>query len=134
MDDEDRQILHEILSRGEGFGHRQHVELAWRYLGTHDSVDDAAAAMAGAIRQVAAAHGQEAKFHETITRAWAHCVAVHAERWPAETFERFITRNPRLLNSRLLSHFYSPERLASSQARHSWVDPDRHPLPALAAS
>jgi hypothetical protein len=29
MNDEDRQALHEILGRGEGFGHRQHVELAW---------------------------------------------------------------------------------------------------------
>lgn len=50
------------------------MELAWRYLGAHDSAADAATAMAGAIRQVAAAHGQ-AKFHETITRAWARCVA-----------------------------------------------------------
>jgi hypothetical protein len=32
MNDEDRQALHEILGRGEGFGHRQHVELAWRLL------------------------------------------------------------------------------------------------------
>jgi hypothetical protein len=134
MRQEDLRILHAILGRGEGFGHRQHVELAWRYLGAHDSADDAAAAMAGAIRQVAAAHGQEAKFHETITRAWARCVAVHAERWPADTFERFIARNPQLLDSRLLDHFYSPERLATPQARHSWVDPDRRPLPTLAAS
>jgi hypothetical protein len=73
MDDEDRRVLHEILGRGEGFGHRQHVELAWRLLATHGT-DQAADAVAAAIRQVAAAHGQPGKFHETITKSWAMSV------------------------------------------------------------
>jgi hypothetical protein len=95
---------------------------------------DAADAMAAAIRQVAAAHGEPAKYHETITRAWAHCVAVHQQRWPGGTFAQFADRNPRLLDSSLLDHFYSPARLRSAAARTSWVEPDRRPLPALAQS
>jgi hypothetical protein len=134
MRDQDKVILHEILSRGDGFGHRQHVELAWRYLAQHDTPAAAADAMTEAIRAVAAAHGQDAKYHETITRAWATCVAAHAQRWPAETFAQFLERNPRLLDSRLLGHFYSPERLRVPEARHAWLEPDRHPLPVLAAS
>lgn len=132
MNDEDRQALHEILGRGEGFGHRQHVELAWRLLAAHDAAQ-AADAVAAAIRQVAAAHGQPARFHETITRTWVRCVAVHRERWPAATFGEFIERNPRLLDPGLLGHFYSPGLLASAEARGQWVAPDRHALPALAS-
>ena len=129
MDDDDRQVLHEILGRGEGFGHRQHLELAWRYLATHRA-DQAHDAIAGAIRQVAAAHGEPGRFHETITRSWARCVAVHRERWPASTFPDFLDRNPQLSDPRLLDHFYSPELLGSQEARAQWVAPDRHPLPA----
>ena len=131
MDGKDAQILHDILGRGAGLGHRQHVELAWRYLDRHDA-DQAAGSVAAAIRQVAEAHGQPAKFHQTITRSWVQCVAVHRERWPADGFEEFLDRNPRLLDSGLLGHFYSAQLLASRQARSQWVAPDLHPLPALA--
>jgi hypothetical protein len=128
VDDDDRQVLHEILGRGEGFGHRQHLEVAWRYLARHRA-GQATDAIAGAIRQVATAHGQPERFHETITRSWARCVAVHRERWPASTFPEFLDRNPQLLDPGLLGHFYSPELLGSPEARARWVAPDRRPLP-----
>ena len=131
MDGEDRQELHDILGRGAGFGHRQHVELAWRYLARHDA-DQAADCVAAAIRQVADAHGQPAKFHQTITRSWVQCVAVHRERWPAASFEEFLDRNPQLLDAGLLGHFYSSDLLFSGQARSEWVAPDLHALPVLA--
>jgi NAD-dependent oxidoreductase involved in siderophore biosynthesis len=133
MDGEDRQVLHDILGRGEGFGHRQHVELAWRYLGRHDP-DQAADSVAAAIRQVAEAHGQPAKFHQTITRSWVQCVAVHQERWPAASFPEFLDRNEALLDGGLLGHFYSPALLASHEARSRWVAPDLRALPALAGA
>jgi hypothetical protein len=162
MNEEDRLVLHEILGRGEGFGHRQHVELAWRLLtlrsdilredtvredtvredtargdtghvNTGDAAGDVADAVADAVRMVAAAHGRPGRFHETITRSWVRCVAVHQERWPAATFGEFLDRNPRLLDPGLLGHFYSPGLLASAAARDQWVAPDRHALPALAA-
>ncbi len=131
MDGDDRQVLHDILGRGAGFGHRQHVELAWRYLAAHDA-DAAADSVAAAIRQVAEAHGEPAKFHQTITRSWVQCVAVHRQRWPADSFEEFLDRNPQLLDAGLLGHFYSPGLLASAAARSAWVAPDLRALPALA--
>jgi hypothetical protein len=131
METEDQRVLHEILGRGEGFGHRQHLELAWRYLDTRGP-DEAAVAVSAAIRQVAAAHGQPAKFHQTVTRAWVRCVAVHRERWPAATAGEFFDRNPQLLDPGLLGHFYSPSLLASDTARSQWVAPDLRDLPALA--
>jgi hypothetical protein len=130
MREQDQAILHEIAGRGDGFGHRQHVELAWRYLGIHD-VERAADTMGEAVRQLAAAHGQPGKYHETITRAWARCVAVHKQRWPGDTFAAFLDLNPELLDSALLSRFYSPERLRTPLARESYVEPDLRPLPSL---
>lgn len=130
MDNEDLRVLHEVLGQGAGFGHRQHVELAWRYLAMHGA-DRAADSVAAAIRQVAAAHGQPDRFHETITRSWARCVAVHAERWPGATFGEFIDRNPQLLDPGLLGHFYSSGLLASPEARGEWVAPDKRALPTL---
>ncbi len=124
-------ILSEILARGEGFAHRHHLELTWRALQDHDP--DAALAIVGdGIREVAAAHGAPDKYHATITRAWVHCVAVHRQRWPAESFGAFIERNPALLDPKLLEHFYSPTRLFADAARSAVVEPDLRALPALA--
>ena len=125
-------VLHEILARGEGFGHRQHLELTWRCL-EDDEPDAACAMVADGIRHVAAAHGASDKFHATITSAWVHCVAVHRERWPGASFEEFIERNPALLDPKLLEHFYSPDLLFSDAARAAVTSPDRRSLPALAA-
>ena len=125
-------VLREILARGEGFGHRQHVELAWRYLEDHDP-EAARELVADAIRQVAAAHGAPDKFHATITSAWVRCVAVHRQRWPAESFDRFIAINADLLDAHLLEQHFSRGLLLSDEARVGVVAPDIRPLPALAA-
>jgi hypothetical protein len=125
-------ILQEILARGEGFGHRQHLELTWRCLAEHGP-EAAGVRVADAIRQVAAAHGAPAKFHATLTTAWVHCIAVHRQRWPAPEFDEFIDRNPELLDPKLLAHFYAPATLASEHARTRVIAPDLRPLPALAA-
>jgi hypothetical protein len=132
METGDRQVLHEILSRGEGFGHRRHIELTWRFLALHGP-EQAADRVADAIRQVAAAHGQPAKYHETITQSWVRCVAVHRQRWPAATAGEFFDRNPALLDPGLLEHFYSKAVLASAAARSQWVTPDLRELPVLAS-
>jgi len=124
-------VLHEILARGEGFGHRQHVELTWRYLEDHDP-ETARTLVAEAIRQVAAAHGAADKFHATITGAWVRCVAVHRQRWPANSFDAFIELNPELLDARLLERHFTPEVLFSEGARADVVEPDIRPLPTLA--
>lgn len=123
-------IPHEILGRGEGFGHRQHVELTWRYLAEHDP-ETAHALVADAIRSVAAAHGAPDKFHATITGAWVRCVAVHRERWPADSFDEFIECNQALLDPKLLGRHFSREMLASDDARAQILPADRKPLPVL---
>ena len=92
---------------------------------------EAAVATVAAIRHVAREHGAEDKYHETITRAWLHCVAVHNQRWAADSFAQFLERNPDLLERTLLEHFYPRGRILSGSARASWVAPDLRGLPAL---
>lgn len=89
MRQRDLRVLHEILEAAGDFGHREHLQLAWTYLHTY-AIDQATAAMVAAIRQVARLHGAEDKYHETITRAWLHFVAVHIQRWDGASFEEFV--------------------------------------------
>jgi hypothetical protein len=67
-----------------------------------------------------------------MTRAWLHLVAVHSQRWGADSFETFLDRNPDLLDSKLIQHFYSRELILSGPARAAWTAPDIRGLPALA--
>jgi hypothetical protein len=127
----DAEILEEIIRTRGGFGHREHLELAWTYLRLQP-FEEAQRVMIAAIRHIARAHGAEDKYHETITRAWLHFVAVHMQRWGAESFEEFIEANADLLDRKLLEHFYSRELIFGEPARAVWVDPDLRRLPALA--
>lgn len=118
-----------LQSRG-GFGHREHLELAWRYLHAVD-VERAPLLMSNAIRHVAASHGMPDRYHHTITLSWLRLVAVHVNRWDEPTFDEFIARNPGLLDRQLLSHHFTAAVLGSSDARATWVNPDLRPLPAV---
>jgi hypothetical protein len=126
----DLEILDEIIRSRGGFGHREHLELAWMYLRLYP-MDEAAGVMAEALRHVAHRHGAEEKYHETLTRAWLHFVAVHIQRWGADSFEAFLEANPDLLNRKLIEHFYSHGLIFGGPARAAWVDPDLRQLPAL---
>lgn len=124
----DLEILDGIIHARGGFGHREHLELAWNYL-ENDGVDAAYRKVARAIRVVAARHGAPDKYHETITRVWIHLVALHRASSHASSFDEFIAENPGLLDSGLLSRHYTRESLGSSAARNGWVAPDVRPLP-----
>jgi hypothetical protein len=126
----DLELLEEIIRARGRFGHREHLELAWTYL-DHHAMDDAVSAVIAGIRHLARRHGDEDKYHETITRAWLHFVAVHRQRWEAQSFEAFIERNPDLLDRKLIEHFYSRELMLSTPARAAWLRPDLHQLPVL---
>lgn len=127
----DLRLLQDILATRGGFGHREHLELAWSYLRLYSS-DEAGEVMTSAIKHVAHLHGAEGKYHETMTRAWLHLVAVHVQRWGADNFESFLERNTDLLDSKLIQHFYSREVILTDRARAAWTAPDVRRLPALA--
>ncbi|HWD65168.1 MAG TPA: hypothetical protein VG405_08325 [Solirubrobacteraceae bacterium] len=126
------QPLKQILEQNKGFGHREHVQLAWTYLRTLPP-DEARAAMRRSIRHLAHAHDAPDRYHETLTLAWMDVVDLHLRDRPSDdSFADFIERNERLLDSRLLQRHYSPELLTSPQARREYVPPDLRRFPALA--
>ncbi len=120
--------LQAILARGQGFGHVEHLELAWRYL-ERLPLAAAEAAMASAIRHLAQAHGMPERYHATLTAGWVRAVAAFRAHDAGATFDDFIAAHPRLLERDLLRHHYSPERLAGPDARREFVEPDRLAFP-----
>ena len=120
--------LEDLLGRDRAFGHRQHVELAWRYLHLTDRMT-AETWMREAIKHVALKHGAPDKYHETRTIAWIRLIGTHVGRNDAPDFDEFIAENSDLLNVRLLDHFYSGKVLQDASARTHWVEPDVTPLP-----
>jgi hypothetical protein len=120
--------LNDVLKSHGVFGHRQHVQLAWRYLhGTEPA--SAERLMRSAIRHVAATHGTPEKYHETLTIAWVRLVAAHIRSCDAGSFDEFIALNPGLLDRRLPDRHFSTATLWADHARHEWVEPDLLPLP-----
>lgn len=127
-DDVFREALENLLKESNSFGHRQHVDLAWRFLQLTDP-RSAEAQMKIALRHVASKHRTPEKYHETMTIAWARLVAYHAGTTTSSNFEEFIEENPDLLTTQLLAHFYSTSTLLSDAARAQWIEPDVAPLP-----
>jgi hypothetical protein len=124
-------ILQRILATRGGFGHREHLELAWTCLDRYD-VDAAHDAVSTAVRHVAALHGMPDRYHETITRSWVHVVALHRALEPGDSFDAFLAAHPALLTKDLLSRHYSEPALHSGAARTTWAEPDLRAFPALA--
>jgi hypothetical protein len=122
-------LLREIVPAGGGFGHRQHVHLAFLTARRHGSAA-AVAKISSWIRHLAAYERAPQKYNATMTRAWTEIVGHHAAADPAVTsFAEFAARNPALLDKRLLRRHYTPKVLASAAARSGWVEPDLAAFP-----
>jgi len=122
------ELMGEVLATADRFGHREHVRLTWlavRRCGTAGAVD----LVSNGIQQTARYAGAPQKYNATVSRAWVELTAYHMNEAPDETFDELLERNPGLLNKRLLTHFYEPRTLASTEARTSWVEPDVRPFP-----
>ncbi len=98
------------------FHHRDHIRLARIYL---DRLGAAAAIerFRAAIIRFAAHNCVSDKYHETITIAWMRLVIAASEDDDA------------LFDKKHIERFYSPELLATEEARSSFVEPDRARLP-----
>ncbi|HET9315404.1 MAG TPA: hypothetical protein VFQ51_07420 [Vicinamibacteria bacterium] len=114
----------------EEFSHRQHVRLAWLYLGRNEFVD-ASRLVADGIKRFAARYGVTGLYHETITQAWLRLIADGRKRTlvGADTFAGFMEANPTLSTKGALDPYYAPETLKTDEARARFVAPDRAPLP-----
>jgi hypothetical protein len=127
------EIIHAALAElvtPAGYHHRDHIRLAWR-LNRELGLVAAPGAIAQAIQQVAAHHGERGKYHETLTQFWARIVGHHVEMRPELTdFEQFIATHPQLLDKELPARHWRRETLYSDAARAVWVEPDLLALPS----
>jgi hypothetical protein len=129
QDPELAAILPEITGPGGQFRHRQHINLAF-YAVRRYGMPDAVGAICGWIRQIAAYERAPQKYHHTVSRAWVELVAHHVAADPdCAEFDVFATRNPALLDKRLLVRHYRSSTLAAGEARQGWVEPDLLPFP-----
>jgi hypothetical protein len=101
------------------FHHRDHIRLARIYI---DRLGPARATerFRAAIIKFASHNGVSGKYHETITIAWMRLVIADAG-----------NGGERLLDKKYIETFYSPDLLATEEARANFVEPDRAPLPPL---
>ena len=112
------------------FHHRDHVRVSWIYL-RRLGLYAALAAVSDGLRRLSIAHGQEAKYHETVS--WLYVFAIHERMVAVQTWEDFERANPDLLANwgAFVSRYYTPEKLRSETARASFVLPDRLASPGL---
>jgi hypothetical protein len=115
----------------EKFDHPAHVRLAYCYLCEHP-VDIAAVKMKASLLAFLAHLGiGQAKYHETMTRAWIMAVKhFMSESTECASATDFMKANPRLLDSKIMLTHYSAELLFSTEARQSFVAPDIQSIPS----
>lgn len=114
------------------FDHRAHVRLAYIVLvEANADAESAADRMRTALRAFIARHGiDEAKYHETMTRAWILAVRhFMARTTSSDSAGAFIDANPVLLDSKIMLSHYSAAVLFSPEARAGFVEPDLQAIP-----
>lgn len=104
------------------FRHADHVRMGFEILQHHD-FPNAAAAFAGALKQIAA-RAAPGKYHETITLAFLSLIAERQALGAHADFEHFVAANPDLMETSVLQRWYAPARLMSDVARKTFVLPD----------
>jgi hypothetical protein len=111
------------------FRHHQHLAVVLWYI-ANLPYTDASERMKRGIQRLAARYGKTG-YHETITEFWLRVV-----RWfllEGERSESIATLANQLIekyaDKNLILDYYSPELLASPEAKNVWVPPDVKPLP-----
>lgn len=81
-----------------GFGHREHLRVAWHYLETL-SLEAALAKYVEGLRVLVTRLGAEQKFHRTLTWAWVLLLDEARRAHPGLDFDALVAREPSLLDT-----------------------------------
>jgi len=113
----------------EKFNHRAHMRVAWLLLGRYP-LEEAIERICEAIQRYATHLGAAEKYHRTLSEALVRLMAQGVGR-TSRSWEHFLDANTELLCDvrGMIAKYYSPECLASSEAKRTFVPPDRQPLP-----
>lgn len=127
----DRELMRRFEAAGLGpdeFHHAEHVRLVWLYLRRYGRLETLARVSEG-LRRLAAAHGKPERYHETLTWGWVLVIAERLRESPELGWDAFRRAHPDLVDrsSPALAAYYSPELLATPEARREFVLPDRAP-------
>ena len=106
-----------------GFGHREHVRVAYEMLARYP-FDRAVARYARGLRRMAARAGAPGKYHATVTVAFLALVGERRAAGDDGGWEAFARSNPDLFDPGCLRRWYDPERLASAVARATFLLPE----------
>ena len=110
------------------WSHRAHLAVAVVYL-TRDWFDTALDRARRQINKHNHARGRPGGYHETITVVHMRRIAAYLRtRTEPPTLVQAVEEVSALCSGGWLSAYYSPERLASAEARARWVEPDLAPL------
>lgn len=111
------------------FHHRDHLRLTWALVRL-TGVEAAMKRITSGIRYFATQHGQDEKYHETMTRFWVRIVGhMVAARPDITMFDDFLATFPMLLDKDLPYRHWRRETMLSPDARAHWVEPDILALP-----
>ena len=126
----DTQLLSAFESQSilnEDWSHEYHIRVAAIYLSQH-SFDNALDKVKSGIKKLNAENevpeSQFRGFHETLTVGWLKLVEARLENSKVTSSLELIDQNTELLNPRLLSEFYSSDRLMSLEAKDRFIQPD----------
>jgi hypothetical protein len=112
---------------GESFHHRDHVRLAWLYLG-RSSLIEALVRFSEGLKRFAIAKGRADLYHETITLAYLFLIQERMKRGGNEqSWQEFADANADLFDwkNSILTSYYTDETLRSDFARRVFVFPDK---------
>lgn len=114
------------------FHHRDHVRMAWLYVGEHGAAE-AASRFAGDLQTFARAKGVPGLYHATITGAYIALIAERRLETPPGTWDHFAAAHPDLLMWKpgVLDRYYSAERLWCDTARVQFLMPDLATAPPV---
>ena len=108
----------------EAFPHESHLRVIYLLI-QRDGLDAAVSGMSDRIKDWARASGRPEAFHVTRTVAWARLVA---EAGDSGGSLELLAGHPEFIRRDLLDDYYSAGRLATDEARTSFIEPDLKPL------
>jgi hypothetical protein len=116
---------------GAGFHHVDHVRVGFLFMRRFPAWD-AVRRFSRALEGMAAASGQPARYHETITWAFLLLIRERIARWEhtngrPPSWDEFLASNVDLLawKDHVLKQYYEEQTLASDLARRTFLLPDR---------
>lgn len=111
------------------FDHEAHLRLAWIHI-KNDGVEMASKNIQDQLQKFVSHVGAQDKYHATVTVAAVEAVNHFMKKSSSETFEDFIAQNPQLKSNlkELLNSHYSFDIFQSSEAQHSFLEPDVQPF------